>query len=103
MAEALRDNAGKPELSQVLWFDLRWLADHMAAGRSKYPDSSPGVPNWTLGGKPDQEYLDAASRHLSSLVRGEEYDGETHTHHAAAVMWNMAALLTNNRSYDDRT
>lgn len=99
--EALRDNSGKPELSQVLHFDLEWLADHCAAGRAKYPDTSPGVPNWTLGGKPDQEYLDSASRHLAALVRGEEYDSELGTHHAAAITWNMLALLTCNRDWDE--
>ncbi len=97
---ALRDNSGKPELSQVLHFDLEWLADHMAAGRAKYPDSD-GVPNWKKGGKPDQEYLDSASRHLAALVNGEEYDPELGTHHAAAVAWNMLALLTCNRTYGE--
>lgn len=98
MAEAARHNAGKPELSQVFHFHLEWLAAHCAAGRLKYPDASPGVPNWTLGGKPDQEYLDAATRHLALLMRGEEYDPELGTHHAAAVVWNMLALLTLNRA-----
>lgn len=84
-------------MSQVLHFHLEWLAAHMQAGREKYPDVEPGVPNWTLGNRPDQEYLDAAQRHLAKLVRGEEYDPELGTHHAAAVVWNMLALLTLNR------
>lgn len=99
MPEAARHNAGKPELSQV--FDmlpmLVALAEHMTAGRQKYPDLPDGRPNWTLGGKPDREYLDAATRHLAALARGEELDAETGTHHAAAVVWNMGALLTCNR------
>lgn len=96
---ALRDNSGKPEISQVLHFDegLRFFAAHCAAGRAKYPDTEPGFPNWKLGGKPDQEYLDAAARHLIKLGCGEEYDDELGTHHAAAVVWNMMALLTCNR------
>lgn len=96
---ALRNNEGKAELAELLHFDLRWLADHMAAGRRKYPDTEQGTPNWKLGGKPDAEYLNAAVRHLSALVNGEEFDAELKTHHAAAVAWNMHALLTCNRTY----
>jgi hypothetical protein len=54
------------------------------------------MPNWLLGGKPDVEYLDAAMRHLEQLTLGHVYDDETHTLHAAAVLWNMAALITCN-------
>lgn len=94
---ALRDNAGKaPLVTELAWFNWDYLADHCAAGRLKYPDVD-GKPNWTLGGKPDAEYLNAAGRHLQALGRGEEIDPETGTHHAAAVQWNMGALLTMNR------
>ena len=89
----------KPELSEVLWFDvgLALLADHCAEGRKKYPDTPLGKPNWTLGGKDDEEYTNAAARHLVKFVRGEEYDPESDTHHLAAVAWNVLALLTCNR------
>lgn len=99
--KAERDNEGKPELSQIFHFEkgMEELAAHCSAGRAKYPDVD-GVPNWTLGGKPDQEYLDAATRHLGALVRGETHDPELGTHHAAAVAWNMLALLTLN--YEER-
>ena len=97
---AKRDNRGKPELSQLMHFDLEWLARHCEAGRYKYPDSEPGVPNWTLGGKPDQEYIDSMLRHIQSFVQGSEFDEETGTHHLAAVAWNALALLTNNRKMD---
>lgn len=93
-----RHNTGKPELSQLNHFRLEALAAHVAAGRDKYPDVD-GQPNWKLGGKPDQEYLDAAHRHLTSFVRGEVYDGETGTMHLAAVAWNALACITNN--YDE--
>jgi hypothetical protein len=98
--KALRHNEDKPHLSQLFWFErgLNELAAHCEAGRDKYPDVD-GAPNWTLGGKPDQEYLDSATRHLASLVRGDTHDVETGTHHAAAVAWNMLAMLTLN--YDD--
>lgn len=94
---AARHNAGKPELAQLHHFRLETLAAHVSAGRAKYPDID-GVPNWTFGGKPDSEYLDAADRHIGRIVRGEIYDDETGTMHAAAVAWNMLAMITNNYS-----
>ena len=96
--EALRDNNGKPELSQILFFDtaLDHLAMVMSQGRYKYKDSEPGVPNWTVGGKPDEEYLDSAVRHLRALIKGEFYDDDLGTAHAAHVVWNLLALLANN-------
>ena len=103
MSEAKRYNEGKPEISQLMHFDLEWLADHMQAGRDKYPDTEEGTPNWKLGGKPDQEYLDSMSRHLAAFVRGEEFDPELGTHHLAAVAWNALALLTCNREYGGKT
>ena len=93
--QAARQNSGKPEMSQLHHFRLEALAAHCTAGRLKYPDVQ-GQPNWRLGGKPDQEYLDAADRHLAKIVRGETYDDETGTMHAAAVAWNMLAMITNN-------
>jgi hypothetical protein len=95
--KAARDNTGKPQLSQLFHFKdgLNALAAHCSAGREKYPDVD-GVPNWLLGGKPDQEYLDSACRHLAALVQGEHVDGETGTLHAAAVAWNMLAMVTLN-------
>ena len=75
--KAARHNEGKPELSQLLHFKegLEALAEHCTVGRSKYPDVD-GVPNWILGGKPDQEYLDAAVRRCSSVEYAHPYDGE---------------------------
>ncbi len=92
---AHRDNAGKPELSQLHHFRLDALAAHVSAGRAKYPDRD-GRPNWTKGGKPDAEYLDAAERHLAAFVKGEVYDPELRTMHLAAVAWNALACITNN-------
>lgn len=93
---AARANDGKAELAtELLHFDLEWLARHCEAGRAKYPDVE-GRPNWLLGGKPDAEYLNAAMRHLQKHVQGELYDRETGTAHAAAVAWNMLAMLTVN-------
>ena len=98
--EALRDNVGKPELGQILWMrrGLEQLAVHMAVGRAKYPDDvATGLPNFMLGGKPDQEYTDAAMRHLAKFVCGEELDAETGTEHLSACVWNLLALQSLNR------
>lgn len=104
---AARDNTGKPALSQLHWFEhgLKALAEHCSRGRAKYPDAE-GVPNWTLGGKPDEEYLDAIERHLGELVRGETHDLKPDhkgvpglgTLHAAAIAWNALALITLNQN-----
>jgi len=100
MPTAKRETKGKANLAQLLLFlpALQELAAHCDAGRAKYPDSEPGVPNWTLGGKPDEEYLNAALRHLGCIINGEEYDAELGTTHAAAVLWNLCAYVTCNKA-----
>lgn len=100
MSQAARHNESKPALSEILHWPqalAEWAA-HAQAGRAKYPDAEPGVPNWTLGGKPDDEYLDAAMRHLVAMKRGENYDPELGTTHAAAVIWNVSTLVQCNRN-----
>ena len=76
---ALRDNEGKAKLSQLLGFKRAMveLARHTTQGRIKYPDTPDGQPNWSLGGKPDEEYLDAALRHITEVVCGNEVDPES--------------------------
>lgn len=97
-----RFNTGKPRLSEIWWFEdaLVALVEHAIAGREKYEDAVVDgrvVPNWTLGHKPDEEYTDAIARHLVRMVKhGETYDQETGTFHAAAIIWNAAALICNN-------
>ena len=94
---ALRDNSHKLDLAQTDLFDLDWLAVHMTAGRDKYPDDpDTGRPNWMKGGKPDAEYIGSMRRHLAELTRGDFYDDESETAHAAAIAWNALALLTLN-------
>ena len=59
--KALRFNEGKPKLSELLYFAnaLEDLAAVCSQGAIKY-DSG----NWLKGGKPLNEYLDSAMRHL---------------------------------------
>lgn len=96
-AAASRHNQGKPKLSQLHWFRLEALAEHCSRGRDKYPDID-GEPNWLLGGKPDDEYLDSIARHLAELVKGNTHDEELGTLHAAAIAWNALALITLNQA-----
>jgi len=103
VSTASRDNASKAPIDEVDWFlpALEEVSRVMQKGREKYPDDSPGIPNWTLGGKPDAEYLGAARRHMAKYKRGEIYDQEFGTHHLAHAVWNLLALLTLNWD-DDR-
>lgn len=63
----------------------RW-ADHLTKGRVKYPDVSPGTPNWTLAAG-EEEFLrakESAARHFESWVNGERDED-----HAAGVFFNI--------------
>lgn len=63
----------------------RW-AEHLTKGRKKYPDVSPGVPNWTLA-QGVEEYLrakESATRHFFQWLRGDRDED-----HAAAVYFNI--------------
>lgn len=78
---------GKTEFWRVLIGPMvkRW-ADHVTKATQKYPDVSPGVPNWTLA-ESEEEYhrfRDSAVRHFVLW-----YQGDTSEDHAAAVMFNV--------------
>jgi len=92
---ALRDNSDKPRLSEVFKFGagLKALARVMSQGALKYDED-----NWLKGGKPDNEYLDAASRHLECYINGEFYDQDVGTAHLAHVAWNALACLRLNHN-----
>ena len=81
------DAADKVDYTSILFGPMaeRW-AVHCTKGRVKYPDSEPGVPNWTLASGVE-EYLHARGsllRHLMAYLRGE-----TDEDHAAAIMFNI--------------
>lgn len=63
----------------------RW-AEHLTKGRQKYPDPSPGVPNWTLaaGEEEFQRARQSAARHFEQWLAGD-----TDEDHAAAVYFNI--------------
>ena len=68
----------------------RWAA-HMTLGEAKYPDVSPGVPNWTLAKTPEevQRFKVSATRHFVQWL-----NGETDEDHAAAVLFNIDGAET---------
>jgi hypothetical protein len=63
----------------------RW-ATHLTAGRAKYPDPEPGVPNWTLAQGPDEllRAKESAARHFEAWLAGERDED-----HAAGVFFNI--------------
>ena len=84
-----RDNAGKPELSYLLSLPkaLRALTRVFEQGAIKYERD-----NWLKGGKPDEEYLDSALRHILAS-EFETYDEDTGCLHIAHAIWNLCALI----------
>ena len=62
------------------------LCIHITKGAVKYPDVTPGVPNWTLasGEAELQRYRESAARHFVQWL-----DGDTDEDHAAAVEFNI--------------
>lgn len=97
--QALRYNQGKPRLDMVLSFGsaLEKLAAVMEQGAIKYEED-----NWLLGGKPDNEYIAAAMRHLEAVKNGREFDEDLGVHAMAQVAWNALAFLRLNRHNSSR-
>ena len=64
----------------------RRLVDHVTKGAVKYPDVSPGVPNWTLAeGEAELfRFRASAARHFVQWL-----NGETDEDHAAAIVFNV--------------
>ena len=81
------DAGNKTDYTSVMFGPMleRW-AVHCTKGRVKYPDSEPGIPNWTLASS-IEEWLHARGsllRHLMAFLRGEQDED-----HAAAIMFNV--------------
>ena len=91
-----RYNEGKPELSNILYFDhaLDELARVCSSGRLKYEDEADGTPNWKSGDPfPQNTFVDSALRHLRDLVNGDGVDEESGKAHLAHAAWNCLAAL----------
>jgi hypothetical protein len=63
----------------------RW-AEHLTKGAQKYPDVSPGVPNWTLARGVEEmiRFRKSAVRHFRQWLHGDRDED-----HAAAVFFNI--------------
>lgn len=94
-AVAKRFNEGKPKLGYVLYWPhfLEAFARVCENGEIKY-----GQFNWKKGGKPDEEYLHSAVRHIVAVLDGEDFDEEYGTHHLAHAAWNIMTWMDLNRS-----
>lgn len=84
------DAGNKTDYTSVMFGPMleRW-AVHCTKGRIKYPDSEPGIPNWTLASS-IEEWLHARGsllRHLMAFLRGEQDED-----HAAAIMFNVNVM-----------
>lgn len=62
------------------------LAAHLTKGATKYPDVTPGVPNWTLAAGTDEmaRFRASAARHFWQWFRGDQDED-----HFAATVFNM--------------
>jgi hypothetical protein len=80
---SVRDTAeGKGRFDLIPTMPLRRLAGLYERGAKKYGDR-----NWQKG-QPLMRYVDSAMRHLNCLIAGEPEED-----HAAAIAWNMFALM----------
>ena len=88
--EALRYNTGKPQLSYLLHYPkaMEALVRVLEQGAVKYEPL-----NWKLGNKPDEEYLDAALRHLFSHVNDGPYDDDIGVVSVAQAVWNLVTWI----------
>lgn len=86
--QALRYNAGKPELSYVLDVmpALKDMVAVMEFGANKYARN-----NWQLG-FPKEKLLDSLLRHVTAFYSGEDIDPESGLPHVGHILCNAAFL-----------
>ena len=65
---------------------LKRFAIHLTKGADKYPDISPGVPNWTLAAGEEElmRFRASADRHFAQWM-----NGDTDEDHASATYFNI--------------
>lgn len=68
------------------------LGQHFGEGQAKYPDSEPGLPNWSRGYAWSLS-ANALERHLLAWLAGEDFD-EDGRHNLVAVAWHASVLYT---------
>ena len=85
---SVRDTAdGKIKWSRITFGPMmrRW-AEHLTKAEAKYPDPTPGIPNFSLISTEEERirYRESAFRHFMSWFHGEKDED-----HAAAVFFNI--------------
>jgi len=96
MGKSLRYNEGKPKWSQVHFESLIPMVRMLEYGEIKY-----GKSNWKIG-LDKTEILESLSRHLFSLMDGEEIDKESGMTHIGAIQANaMFWVYHNNKSKEN--
>ena len=99
MSRALKNDSGKPKISLIPKAALWGMAQAFTYGANKY-----GKWNYKNG----MEYTrlaDAAFRHLSQFMDGQNIDeesGNNHLFHALASIAMLADMYENNPIMDDR-
>ncbi len=78
---------------------LRRWAEHLTKGCVKYPDVSPGLPNWTLAADIPEyiRFRKSAFRHFIQW-----FLGDTDEDHAAAVFFNINGAEYVKKRFSDR-
>jgi hypothetical protein len=78
---------GKPDFELIFNGPMadRWAA-HLTKGAMKYPDPTPGTPNWMLADGQEEmiRFRKSAVRHFRQWLRGDVDED-----HAAAVYFNI--------------
>jgi hypothetical protein len=78
-----KDDAEKPQWALLPWGPLEVVVQLLTLGARKYaPD------NWKRVPDAERRYLDAATRHLAEVHKGNLIDPETNLPHMAAVVCN---------------
>jgi len=95
--EAQRFNQGKPQMSYLLHYPkaMTALVRVLEQGAIKYEPL-----NWKLGNKPDEEYFDAALRHMFSHYENGPYDKDIGVQSAAQAIWNLITYIELNSEAD---
>lgn len=105
MAKKLKGNKdaigdiNKPRLSLIPKEALWELGKALTTGEKRY-----GSQNWR-GGIPLSILVDAAMRHMTQFIDGEDVDQQSQTHHLGCALANLSfaiSLHKNNPECDDR-
>lgn len=87
---SVRDSReGKGRYDLLSPYTMRRLARHFENGARKYGDR-----NWEQG-QPISRYVDSAFRHLFAYLEGKQDED-----HAAAVLWNIGAVIDHEERFD---